>query len=43
MCLENRIAHWKEAVDLEDAIILHNPLKGTEESMLNYVGENVLC
>ena len=42
VCLENRLSHWKEAVESKDAVIFHNPLESKEESELVYVGENLL-
>ena len=41
VCLENRLSHWKEAVESKDAIIFHNPLESKEESKLVYVGEQL--
>ena len=40
MCLENRISHWKDAIDSKDALLFHNPLESSEKSVLAYVGEN---
>lgn len=42
VCLENKVSQWKEAVDSNDAIVIHNPPESGEESVLAYVGKKRL-
>lgn len=38
VCLENRIAHWKEDIASKDVMVLHKPLKSNEAFTFAFVG-----
>ncbi|XP_046859129.1 uncharacterized protein KIAA2013 homolog [Xenia sp. Carnegie-2017] len=42
VCLENRIAHWKEDIASKDVMVLHKPLKSNEAFTFAFVGNGIL-